>query len=232
MNIDNQNPAAVTPPATPATPAAGAPPAILTPPGAASPTAPTVEPKVGDPDWLNGRIAKAKQSAESALLKSLGVATADEAKAAIEAAKAKADAEKTAAERAAELKAKLDGESAKTAEQGKIIAEYAARQMVGLTAEQTAAVKAIAGDDPGKQLSTIAALQPTWAKTDASSSTAQSATAPKTAPDTAPGHTAPNGAATSPPNARAAYEAARKVNPFAAAEYGLRNDSEVYKSST
>jgi len=230
MTIENQNPAAATPAAAPA---AGAPPAVLTPPGAASPPAtPAAEPKVGDPDWLNGRIAKAKQSAESALLKSLGVATADEAKAAIEAAKAKADAEKTAAERAAELKAKLDGESAKTAEQAKIIAEYAARQMVGLTAEQTAAVKAIAGDDPGKQLSTIAALQPTWAKPDSASTTAQGSPALKTAPDTAPGHTAPNGAATSPPNARATYEAARKANPFAAADYGLRNESEVYKSST
>lgn len=201
---------------------------------APTPAAPVVAPSapnVGEPDWLNGRIAQAKQSAQAELLKSLGVESLDAAKAAVVALAAKAEADKTAETRAAELKARLDGETAKTVAQGAIIAEYAGRQMIGLTAEQKAAVVAIAGEDAGAQLRAIAALQPTWATPAAPAPTTTPApAAPTQAPNTAPGHTAPNGAAgTSPPNHRAAYEQAQKSNPFAAADYGLRHSEDVYK---
>lgn len=206
-------------------PAAAVPVPPATPPAPAAVVAPVpAAPAQGEPEWLNGRIAQAKQNAQAELLKSLGVDSMDAAKHAVAAAAAKADAEKTAETRAAELKAKLDAETAKGGEQQKVIAEIAARQMIGLTAEQKAAVSAIAGDDAGAQLRAIAALQPTWTPAAASATPL-----PTPAANTAPGHTAPSGAAGSPPNHRAAYEHAQKTNPFAAADYGLRHSDEVYK---
>lgn len=216
-------------------------PAAVVVPAAATAAAPVVPaaaptvPNVGDPDWLNGRIAQAKQSAaaeaKAAVLAELGVTNPEEAKTAIAAAKSAAEANKTAETRAAELKAKLDGETAKVSAQGTIIAEMAGRQMGVLTAEQSAAVKAIAGDDAGAQLRAIAALQPTWAKPVAAAALTTPAAGAATAPalNTAPGHTAPNGAAGSPPDQRAVYDQLQKQNPFAAAEHGLRHSGDVYK---
>lgn len=210
-------------------PAAGAAPAAPVVP----PAAPT-EPKVGDPDWLNGRIAQAKTSAaaeeRAKVLAELGVTNPDEAKTAIAAAKTAAEANKTAETRAAELKSKLDAETARSTSQGAIIAEMAGRQMGVLTAEQSKAVKDIAGEDAAAQLKAIAALQPTWGKP---ASPVVPVVVVPAAVDTAPGHTAPNGnAGTSPPNQRGVYEQLQKTNPFAAAEHGLRHSDDVYKPRT
>ncbi len=212
-----------------AAPVAGAPTAL--------PAAPTV-PNVGEPNWLPERIAQAKNSAaaeeRARVLAELGVKSPAEAKAAIDAKKAADDASKSAETRAAELKTQLDAETAKGTAQGAIIAEMAGRQMGVLTAEQSTAVKAIAGDDPGAQMRAIAALQPTWAKpaaVAAATATAATTVTPAAA-DTAPGHTAPNGAGGSPPNQRAAYDQLQKTNPFAAAEHGLRHSGDVYKPRT
>ncbi len=206
--------------ALPAAPAPGAAPsAAITPP----------VPSVGEPNWLPERIAQAKKNAaeeeRAKVLAELGVANPEEAKTAIAAAKAAADAEKSAETRAAELKAKFDGASATVVAQNAIIAEMAGRQMGVLTAEQSTAVKAIAGDDPGAQMKTIAALQPTWAKP------APAAPPAGAAPvvDTAPGRAAPSGAGGSPPDQRATYDQLQKQNPFAAAEHGLRHSGDVYK---
>jgi hypothetical protein len=215
------------------TASAAQPPAPSAPAAPVATPAPTVTPNVGEPDWLNGRIAQAKQNAQTELLKTIGVDSVETAKAAVTAAAAKAESEKTAELRAAEWKAKLDGETAKTTAQQAVINEYAGRQMIGLTAEQKAAVMAIAGDDAGAQLRAISALQPTWKTPDAPAAVVTAAPAPAAAVNTAPGHTAPGGAGgTSPPNHRAAYEHAQKNNPFAAAEYGLRNAEDVYKPRT
>lgn len=214
----------VVPPVAPA-----AAPAVVTPPAAPS------VPNVGEPNWLPERIAQAKKNAadeeRAKVLAELGVSNPDEAKAAIAAAKAAAEANKTAETRAAELKAKFDGASATVASQGAVIAEIAARQMGVLTAEQSKAVKDIAGDDAAAQLRAISALQPTWGKpADPAAVVVAPAPAPPAAPlNTAPGHTAPNGAGGSPPDQRAVYEQLQKQNPFAAAEHGLRHSGDVYK---
>ena len=86
-------------PAPAQTPPAGTPPPA-TP--AATPPAPEK-----DPDWLGKRIANAKKSAEADVLKQLGVTDVEAAKKAIADLKAKEDAEKTAAQKAAELATKL-----------------------------------------------------------------------------------------------------------------------------
>lgn len=218
-------------------------PVVIPVPAAAIPVVPPASvPNVGEPNWLPERIAQAKNSAaaeeRAKVLAELGVTNSDEAKAAIAAAKTAAEANKSAETRAAELKSKLDGETAKTTAQGAVIAEIAARQLMGLTPEQKKAVLDIAPADAGAQLRAIAALQPTWIAPAAVPPAAVTPAAgavvvpPATAPNTAPGHTAPPAAAGSPPNHRAAYEATQKTNPFAAADYGLRHSDEVYKPRT
>lgn len=221
--MSDQNQAAGNAPAAPQT-------------SAQNPPAASNSPNVGEPDWLNGRIAQAKNSAaaeaRAALLAEIGASSLDEAKAIAAAAKVKADAEKSAETRAAELKAKLESEQTASAEQLAVVREHAGRMMIGLSAEQQAAVKAIAGDDPVKQLRTIGALTPTWAAKAADTSAASTATstAVATAPaTTAPPASAPIGAAPpTSPSARAQYESLRSVNPFAAAFYGA-NNPEAYK---
>lgn len=210
---------------------AGGTPAI---PAAATPTAPAAAvtpaaPTAGEPEWLNGRIAQAKKSAEADLLKSLGFANADEAKKAGEAARKASEAEKTGAEKAAEFKTKLEAETAEKKRLADTVAEHAARMLMVLTPEQQKAVKDIAGDDSAAQLRAIGALQPTWVKArdEAAAATAAATKAAATAAGTtttpaattSPAPTAPAGTTTSPPNHRAAYQAMRSANPFAAAQY-------------
>lgn len=214
---------------TPATPAA-APPAAQQ---AAAPPAGAPEGQAGqDPNWLSGRITQAKKNAEADMLKALGVSNVSEAQAAIAAAKATADANKTAEQRAADLKLELEQQKVTSSAQSKVITEYAARQMIVLTEEQKAAVLAIAGEDAGKQLQTIAALQPTWSKNESAQAAAQQAGQPagQVAPqNSAPGRAAPSGATGSPPDQKAVYAETKKTNPFAAANHGLRHSDEVYK---
>lgn len=197
-------------------------PAAAAAPAQAAPAAKTeaAKPASGseEPHWLKPRLEQAK----SAVLKELGVDDIDSAKKAIADARAKADAEKTAAEKAAEYKAKLDAESAEKARLSSTIAEHAARMMVGLTEAQQTAVKAVAGDDAAAQLKAIGALAPTWAKEEAAKAAATPAAAAKPA-TTSPAPSAPSGTTTSSPNARASYQEMRAKNPFAAAAYGLQH---------
>lgn len=181
-----------------------------------------------EPTWLPGRIEQAKRSAEAELLKSIGVSNVDEAKALAAAAKARADADKTAETRAAELAAKLDGESKAKDATLAVVKEHAARMLIGLTVEQKAAVAALAGDDPVKTLHTITALAPTWAAAETAKAAADKTAddAAKTAAKpgtTAPGAGAPNGKTPASPDPRASYEQMRSSNPFAAAFFGSQN---------
>lgn len=194
---------ATAPPTPPATPAPAAPP----------PPAPKPADEANDkPPWLDARLEQAKHS----ILKELGITDVDEGKRIVAAHAAKAEAEKTAEQRAAEMKAKAEQYEAQSAARLRTIAEYAARQMVGLTAEQQGAVKAIAGDDAEQQLKTIAALAPTWAKS-------QSTQQPPPPANSAPPPNAPPGTTASPTNARSLYEATRNTNPFLAAIFGQAN---------
>lgn len=207
---------------------AGAGPATTTAVGTA-PAAPAAAPPAGapekDPDWLNGRIAKAKKSAEAEILKQLGVTDFEAAKKAVAKAKETDEAEKSSAQRAVEAKAKADQAEAEAAKLRETIKEHAARQMVGLTEEQKKAVSDVAGDDPAAQLRAITALAPTWAKAEP---TPVGGVAPvaKT-PDTAPAPGAPKGTTASPTDPRAEYDSLKKTNPFAAARFGQQHP-EVY----
>lgn len=183
---------------------------------AVAPAAPASAPSV-EPAWLPERIAQAKRSAAAEALAAAGFDSPEAAKAAALAAKTAAEANKTAEQRAIDLKVEQETLKTKHDAQTAIVVEFAARQMMALTAEQQAAVKAIAGDDPGGQLKAITALQPTWGK--------PAPLAPPKAPDTAPGATAPADGTLSQPEPRQVYDTLKSTNPFAAAEFARANPS-------
>lgn len=91
----------------------------------------------------------------------------------------------------------------------KMIGTLAAERMASLTEPQRAAVRAVAGDDPVRQLETVRALAPTW--------TVQ----PR---DTALAPSAPReGRAVTEADPRATYESLIQTNPVLAARYALAN---------
>ena len=184
-----------------------------------------VEPKKADdaePHWLNARLERERAST----LKKAGFETLEEAQASASELKAKREAEKTAADKAAEALSRAKRAESSEKDLKEAVSEYAARQLVGLSEDQKAAVVAIAGGDAALQLKAIAALQPTWAKPEAP-------VKPEAAKavDTAPPANAPSQTATSETNHRAQYESLRKSNPFAAALYGAAHPDSYSDSS-
>jgi hypothetical protein len=179
---------------------------------------------------LNERLDRAK----AAQLKELGIADPGKAKATLAAAYAAEEANKNAETRAAELAASLKTTQTAAEQQLAIIKEHAARMIGVLTAEEQKAVRDIAGDDPGKQLQTIHALQPIWAKAHAQPTTPGMNGIPPAPPaNTAPPPNAPTGAqGNSPTDHRAVYQQASQQNPFAAAAYGMKHAVEIYTPKT
>ncbi len=210
------------------TPASGAP-AITVPPvapaAASAPAAPPPDPN--NPPWLAGRLDEARERERATILKELGITDAKKAKEQLDAARKAEDDAKSIADKLAESAKSLSKVQAQNEQLLAATKEWAARQMLALTAEQQAAVKAIAGDDPGQQLKTIAAFQPTW-----SAQAAAAAPAPKPpatpASGTAPAHTAPDGTNVSQTNHQAVHAQLLKTNPFAAAQYAQEHIRDVF----
>lgn len=248
-------PAAAPAVAPPATTAPATAPAATAPSATAAPTQPD---PATDPNWFKPRLEHERRAGSEAILRELGVTDVSVAKEAIAAAQAAAEARKSAEQRALEASQKLTAEQTEAARLRSITQEHAARMIGVLTAEQQAAVRAIAGDnDPAGQLHAINVLGPTWAKAAAESAAAKddevtisdtelaelesqvatlkAARAGRAVPGatTAPAATAPaSGATTSPPDHKTAYRAARERNPFAAAAYGLQHAGEVYRTKS
>lgn len=175
------------------------------------------EPKPGDPAWLGPRLERERNT----LLKSLGVESLEQAKKAVEALKAVEDAQKSEAEKRAAAESALQAEQTKSKQAYEALGVLAKSQMDALSDAQRAAVTALAGDDPAKQITSIAALKPTWAGAAAATATATETT--KTA-DTAHGRTAPkDGANESPPDHKAIHASLLESNPIAAARYALEH---------
>lgn len=170
----------------------------------------------GEPDWVGPRLERERAK----FLKDLGVDSLETAKAAIAANKAKEEAEKTTAQKAAELESSLKATKAEKDAMASALGTYAKGQMATLTEAQRNAVAAVAGDDPAKQLQTIEALKPTWA-----SAAAPAAPAAQEKPkDTAPAPAAPKDGATSPPpDAKAIHAELKKTNPILAARFAQAN---------
>lgn len=224
-------------PAPIATPAPSAP--VVATPAPAAVTAPAATPAASNepPAWLPERLERAAAAARSAVLAELGVANADEAKAAVEAARAAADAKKSAEERAAELLTSNAALKTTAEKQAAAAKEMAGRMLMALAPEQRDAVTAFAGDDPIRQFEAIKHFGPTWAlaeqaKDAAAKAVADAAAALKAAPPatTSPAPAAPSSEApASPESPKSVYETTRSTNPFKAAAYGLSNPT-VYDS--
>jgi hypothetical protein len=203
----------------------------VTPPAAAPPPIPaglgTVpQPADENAPWFKERLERAKQSEREALLAELGVKDAKKAKADLEAAEKAREEAKTVADKLTDAASKLTRTETEAERLRGITKEWAARQMMGLTPEQQAAVKVIAGDDAAEQLKAITALTPTWAK-----ATGAAATPPLPTPatGTAPPPNAPAGTqSTSQPNHKEVHAALLKTNPFAAADYALAHLGDVF----
>jgi hypothetical protein len=124
---------------------------------------------------------------------------------------------------------KLEEKAAEAVKLKDQLAGYAEGQMKGLTPEQQAAVKAAAGDEPGRQLQVIEALRPTWAAPPAAppadpAAPANPGTPPAARPPVAPATTthtqpAPGGTAAPAESHLARLEAIQAHNPVEAAIY-------------
>jgi len=192
------------------------------PPPAPAGAAPPPAPPAGDAksitmsaEAFNERVAQAKRSAEADVLKSLGVANADEAKAAIAAKKAADEAKQTEAEKAAKLATDLAAERAKSASLEAAVKARADYELSQLDDAKKAAVSAIAGTDPAAQLKAIEALRPTWAQ-----APAPTGKAPIPAPASTTGAGAPpkgNDAPVEPTNWAQVYDEVKVKNPMLAA---------------
>lgn len=169
------------------------------------------------PSWLDARLERERKS----VLKDLGVDSVDDAKKALAELNAKRESEKSSAQKAAELEATLKSEKASKAEMVEALSAFAKNQLASLTEAQRNAVAAVAGDDPAKQLKTIAALAPTWAQQAAPAAATATPVVPK---DTATAPSAPKEAGNvSPPDPKAIYEELVKTNPIIAARYAINN---------
>jgi hypothetical protein len=173
-------------------------------------------------DALKARIESAKAAERTALLASLGYDSIDAAKADAEARKLAAEAAKSEAQKAAEERARLVTEAEKAKGLAAVVTEHAGRQLSVLTAEQQAAVKAIAGDDAAAQLRAIDALRPTWAT---SIETPKPAAPPPAAPTgpSGPGAGAPPASTPTQVDHETEYQRLMAINPIHAARYMAAN---------
>jgi hypothetical protein len=213
--------------------ATGAPadPVSATPAASPAPAPATPDPRVPQPSdenqpWFQARLKEAR----ARLLEDLGITDEAKAKAQLAAAQKAEDEKKSIADKLTETSSKLTTAAAETQRLLAITTEFAARQMVALTAEQQTAVKAIAGDDPAAQLKAITALQPTWAAQASAAPAAPAQPAPP-ASGTAPPPNAPASTQVSQPNHREVHAALLKKNPFAAAEYAEAHLADVFPDS-
>jgi hypothetical protein len=190
--------------------------------------APVVPPTVTvadlPPEALRQRLEQAAHAAQTKLLADLGIADVAEAKAAIAAQRAAAEAQKTDAEKLAALNLRV------TAQESALVVAVA-QAASKVTPEQKAAVDAIAGADPVTWLKTYAALAPTWGGSPAVAAVATATPAAPIAPiitSTAPAAPAPAPTNQTSPADHATVYASLKSNPFAAAQYLNKYGSACY----
>lgn len=229
------------------------PPAIVQPP--AAPAAPVVpdpnkEP-ADDPAWLGKRLERAKKegekaaldSAKKAILAELGIEDPDAVKKIVADQKKRDDERKSVEQRLAEKEAAEKKISEELAQYRDAVKVHATEQLSALNDEQKSAVVALAGEDPARQIKTIAALRPTW-KTPAAPTTDQQSNttpapgnpappalqpAPPKAPPPKPADTAPPAGAPPPAgsvsvsNHLATYELLQKTAPFSAPVFYLEH---------
>lgn len=190
----------------------------------ATPAAPVVNApeKPGAPEWLPARLEQAAKAEQAKIAAELGVSI-DEAKALIASAKAKAESEKAAEVRAAELAKQLSERSAAFDKATEAVKAQADAMLESLLPEHKAAVLAMSGADPFEQLRAIRVLGPTW-----KAAAVQSVEATTPAATTTAASAPPSGTQVVILVPKATYESLRATNPFMAAAYGNANP-EAYR---
>lgn len=199
------------PPAVPAQVPPAAPAVAIAPP--AAPPAP------GEPEWLNDRIAQSKRSEREAVLRELGVTDVGAAKTALDAAKKAADAQKTDAQRAADLETQLTTANATIESQRAVLVQRAAVELATLTAEQQDIIKDLAGDDADAQLLAIGRLRPSWTTAAPAAAPGAKPVAPPASTTAAPAAPLANAAPPEPLNHAAVYDELKIRNPMAASAF-------------
>jgi hypothetical protein len=160
------------------------------------------------------------------VLAELGVADAKDAKAALDAYKKLQDANKTEEQRLREAAARVSPLEQELAGYKAAFAAQAAESMAALTDVQKQAVMAIAGDDPTRQMQTIANLRKSGMLGPAQAAPA-TATPPPPPANTTAAPAAPSAAPTTTVNHLAVYQEMLKTNPFDAAGYRLRYAADI-----
>ena len=174
------------------------------------------------PDALKARLEQARAAAVNDLLKTLGVESADQIKAALATSRAAEDAKKSDAERLAAQMAEAGTLRGQVTALAKLVASQWTAEATRLTPAQVEAVNAIAGEDPARRLETLSALRPTWDRL------APAAPAPPPA-NTAPSANAPP-TSTSPSGLdhKAIYDQLATQNPILGARYLAAHAREIY----
>lgn len=203
------------------------------PTGAQAPQQPTIAPVQSEPEWLPQRLERAKASAQSDMLRALGVQSVDDAKALVDAARKLEEERKTEAQRTAERIAALEPKAKQADDLASKLGRYADAELGKLSESQRAAVLAIAGEDRARALDVIEALRPTWASAAASVEVAQhqQVAAPRPPPaSTSAATVAQSGAPAQSAQVdhKAEYERIRGINPVLASQYLLAHVTEIY----
>lgn len=178
----------------PAAPVAAAPVAAPAPPPppAPPPAGEGADPGDGSlPKWVAARLEQAKRSAAAEVLRAIGADTTDAAADAVKRARAAAEAEKTAAQQAAEAQARAATFQKERDDLHSTVSVYATAQLSALTPEQRTAVTTLAGDNPAAQLRAIEALRATWAAPAPAAPAPVVAAPPPPPPAAPPANTAP-----------------------------------------
>jgi hypothetical protein len=198
-------------------------------PATTTPAKPSVTVADLPPEALSKRVEQAKNVARAELLAELGITDTAAAKQALDAHAAAVEAAKTRDQKLAELELHVKAQT-------EALASSVARITPSITAEQKAAIEALAGKDPAAWLRTYNALSPTWVApaptsgADATASANDTAGAPAVAASTSVNTPAPSPAGNvSPPNHAVTYKRLSSTNPFAAAAYSVTYGDACYK---
>jgi len=177
-----------------------------------------------DQEWVTERLERQERK----LLKDLGAENMEEAKAAFAAIKARKEADKSFELKATELAEKLAKTTASNEQLNASLKTFASAKMSSLTAEQQAAVKAIAKNDPAAQLETIEALAPTWVQQSATSTPAVKPVVKTVVANTSSSTPAPAAVTSGPVDKKAEFDRLNAMNPIAAGRFLLQHRAEIY----
>ena len=196
------------------------------------PATPEVKaPEQGEPGWLKPRLEQAERSAQSALLKRLGVDKAEDVEARLKRLDELEKSQLSEREIAQKERDALLAQANDAKRYSEVLTGRRDREFAGLTDAQRDAVTAVAGDDPVAQLKAIDALSKTWSRKPEEQKPAGDDEKPKPK-DTAPPKDAPrgDGGNTSPVNHKEHYQKLKTTNPVLAGLYLNDHLTEIYPS--